>query len=1339
MPTRKRPNAQATQVFENPLDSNAESEDLEAGERRSSPGPARSSPGSSSPWHGHRSGSPTLSGVGSGIFEVGSGVTQGGINAAGLLSGVMTDAGTGLAHQGLDGAEKLFNVGTELASGGMDMGMVLAHKVKADKVAALVAGEGTVLGQGLKGVGALAGEIGHGLGMTTKRLDDSNGDDGGDAADFAPHHLEVKANAMAHRILKMLDYHDSRTLHHDDLKNGIRTLERFWAEVEEYYPRKDLPHEKQERNEHSRTQDLLHLLLPLALALAANDGDKLPVSDNFVTRCRRLLSEDPNAIGNHRDASLQEAINLNAHRLSDLNYPLAVHSVAELERKDGKTPTNSLPQESRPNALGDAQLTRVPRAARADDRASALEKFEAGQRAVTAAAKVFSFALYTLGYDTKGMLRSDTQGVELDADMEATWTRLLRREDEEETLLEEADAQQPETLTLAQLRQLFLLLGHDESSLSYSVKAVFADMDTDHDGRIDCAEFKAWLQNYDERFAQALGEACEMLDEAHIFARYCGDHVLREEISAEIKMVQCIQNSYGDTGSDASKTFEKYQSESEGKIARREDTSNGKDVWNMYLDVFGMIPLEGSGMPMLKTGKDEDPFVALAEFTEWFESPACKLCRVSESVYKYGQTQMSPDVTMTATTAKSRLKAAVDVINIANGLGRKSAAPELQGYLWKRAHHPPHRFKRRYFVLTRYHLEYYSEAEDYHQNQKPKQQINIVGLAVTASYSEADRHGTKFVFEIGHSRKQDEPSSPTSPNTPVATRNHNPDELEGNFILAHDTADGKAHWVRSMFPNLTGIQPNYGNACAAFRLAINLDEGIPKAQRRRRGLRRRVYEKVGMEARFHRDYVCLCKLLADPYLDYCVLPQCESWMYLYNIFDLRTQGTVRLSQVRQGLETCCTPDIGVMDNSAMVARVMLSVNFETLMASLHGGVTTLAEAFKAMLVENSDAVAWCKVGGDLKNGSVAQTLNAFNVFAVRQLVVEKQFHQLGELCKSTRNVLALERHLYRMRHSMQEFIAQLQKKLRSETHGRNQYKPPLVESLRRYINDLKSRIVVVSGHILEDMARLVDEFNAECLRSHMNLGESLEPFGSHERLNAWMRSEHPQLVRLIQKFLLRRWQKLVARVGNWENQRTTKSKSKAFQTGLHDMKEHKKKKKRSHVSKRPGELQPALARLQARARGTMTRNKARRSNGSAADGISQTKEYHRIDFSKQDVGSIDRFSWFAVLNRYLHVMQVDREEVKKSAKAIYAQEHNARREIRQGVRSKDGETRVKTERQRSLRDSLVVNAAGDASFPSSLITWHSEREGKHLSHKLGLLRDKLNSWNELMSASHWLQ
>eukprot|EP01043_Picozoa_sp_COSAG02_P039586 COSAG02_NODE_3138_length_7298_cov_4.879289_1_plen_604_part_00 len=65
----------------------------------------------------------------------------------------------------------------------------------------------------------------------------------------------------------------------------------------------------------------------------------------------------------------------------------------------------------------------------------------------------------------------------------------------------------------------------------------------------------------------------------------------------------------------------------------------------------------------------------------------------------------------------------------------------------------------------------------------------------------------------------------------------------------------------------------------------------------------------------------LVAALEDPYLVHIVLPQLETFLGLFNIFDLRRQGCVDFDQLQSGLVSCCTPDIAIF-NSATAAQMV---------------------------------------------------------------------------------------------------------------------------------------------------------------------------------------------------------------------------------------------------------------------------------------------------------------------------------------------------------------------------------------------------------------------------------
>jgi CRP-like cAMP-binding protein len=467
--------------------------------------------------------------------------------------------------------------------GASDLAGELASGVGVDKLAS----------SGLKTVGAVAGEISHGLGVTSKKL--SEGDD----AEYAAHHLEPRANAMAFRVLKLLDYHQSRSLMPEDLMVGFVSLERFWWEIEEFYPREDLPVDRLSK---SRSQDLVNLVLPLAFALAAGDGDtnKLPVCEDFVTQCRHLLSDDPDAIRNHKGLSvhLEETRNLHGAAFSDLlPTGLAESTMADTEAA-AEAAASDFEDEAADSQVSVTNRLPLIRAkgtyigSRAHARTTAVSHLEDAKRGMAAAARVLTLTLYILAYDSGGVLRSEKDGIDLDLDVQQLWDKATQpgAQDEEGTR-EVADVK----FGVAQLRQVLMSLTGDETSLSYMLNAILANAEeAAKSARNDQIMFKQWLRNHQKVFVEAIGNTEKLLARSVLAARRCGDHVLIQEVESYVTVSQFIKRSYT---SDAREVFDLFKSASGDTISGVEEES-GRDVWRMYDHICGMRPFDKRGKPI---------------------------------------------------------------------------------------------------------------------------------------------------------------------------------------------------------------------------------------------------------------------------------------------------------------------------------------------------------------------------------------------------------------------------------------------------------------------------------------------------------------------------------------------------------------------------------------------------------------------------------------------------------------------------------------------------------------------------------------------------------------------
>jgi hypothetical protein len=62
----------------------------------------------------------------------------------------------------------------------------------------------------------------------------------------------------------------------------------------------------------------------------------------------------------------------------------------------------------------------------------------------------------------------------------------------------------------------------------------------------------------------------------------------------------------------------------------------------------------------------------------------------------------------------------------------------------------------------------------------------------------------------------------------------------------------------------------------------------------------------------------LVATLEDPYFIHIVLPQLETWLSVFCIFDLRRSGSVDFHQLQSGLISCCTPEIAILKDATTV-------------------------------------------------------------------------------------------------------------------------------------------------------------------------------------------------------------------------------------------------------------------------------------------------------------------------------------------------------------------------------------------------------------------------------------
>ena len=82
------------------------------------------------------------------------------------------------------------------------------------------------------------------------------------------------------------------------------------------------------------------------------------------------------------------------------------------------------------------------------------------------------------------------------------------------------------------------------------------------------------------------------------------------------------------------------------------------------------------------------------------------------------------------------------------------------------------------------------------------------------------------------------------------------------------------------------------------------------------------------------------------------MPHLGKWLDLYSIFDLRRNGIVQYTELEQGLSTACSPEVNLVKNSTMVARILQCMSWVekqnamlTLLDRLAEWVTRLQRGF----------------------------------------------------------------------------------------------------------------------------------------------------------------------------------------------------------------------------------------------------------------------------------------------------------------------------------------------------------------------------------------------------------
>eukprot|EP01046_Picozoa_sp_COSAG06_P028761 COSAG06_NODE_2616_length_6576_cov_9.041686_1_plen_2031_part_00 len=86
-------------------------------------------------------------------------------------------------------------------------------------------------------------------------------------------------------------------------------------------------------------------------------------------------------------------------------------------------------------------------------------------------------------------------------------------------------------------------------------------------------------------------------------------------------------------------------------------------------------------------------------------------------------------------------------------------------------------------------------------------------------------------------------------------------------------------------------------------------------------------QPITSEDDYHPAYMMVLKILTDPFLTYFVLPQMEAWQQIHTVLDLSRSGSVPFLDIKQGLQSCCSPDIDILQTKVQVEELLGSTRF----------------------------------------------------------------------------------------------------------------------------------------------------------------------------------------------------------------------------------------------------------------------------------------------------------------------------------------------------------------------------------------------------------------------------
>lgn len=456
----------------------------------------------------------------------------------------------------------------------------------------------------------------------------------------------------------------------------------------------------------------------------------------------------------------------------------------------------------------------------------------------------------------------------------------------------------------------------------------------------------------------------------------------------------------------------------------------------------------------------------------------------------------------------------------------------------------------------------------------------------------------------------------------------------------------------------------------------------------------------------HPEYDRLLHLCTDPYLLHIVMPQMEAWQVLFNIFDLKRNGYVALSELQQGLSTACSPEIEIIQTATMVDELMKSMEFVVHEQSLVGKVIDLAvdddPGFGSRLAKQQE----CTITR-IKGTNPTAVRYCRDAFKYQWQAFVAAVRRIALACVTRSDLDGLDQLVYGLRFVTHTLTSMLNKHLRAgDFRG---WKPQVVAN---------GTPTDTNQHEPAEAHAVADGALEECLREFTRnltqqvVNECTSIMDAHSYMYRvhyanGRRSESDLIRKYVSSYLLRRRVKLLARVKQWEDSVV-------------------KKRQRSAGFLKKKDADSPLIKLQAFARGAIARRQLQRLEAAAVGNDPDAKSAKAYAKSareeKQAVATvleldikevrIEYFDWPSVLIQYL-----------KSRPQI-----TTLRDAALKVLTMLKAARMKEDKQHGGKVSTSDDAYGDDGppFPEILLT------DEVLQVKLSVLRQTLHNWNEML-------